>query len=38
MYAFEAITKSGAFAVFRFEDGEKAAKVLEELREGKIDA
>lgn len=30
MYAFEAITKSGAFAVFRFEDGEKAAKVMAE--------
>ena len=30
MYAFEAITKSGAFAVFRFEDGENAAKVLSE--------
>ncbi len=28
MYAFEAITKSGAFAVFRFEDGDKAREVL----------
>lgn len=28
MYAFEAITKSGAFAVFRFEDGVRGREVL----------
>ncbi len=28
MYAFKAMTKSGAFAVFRFEDGDKARSVL----------
>lgn len=28
MYAFEALTKSGAFAVFRFEDGDRAREVL----------
>lgn len=28
MYAFEALTKSGAFAVFRFEDGDRAHEVL----------
>ena len=28
MYAFEAQTKSGAFAVFRFEDGDRAREVL----------
>lgn len=29
MYAFESVTKSGAFAVFRFEDGDKARSVLD---------
>ena len=28
MYAFEALTKSVAFAVFRFEDGDRAREVL----------
>ena len=28
MYAFESLTKSGAFAVFRFEDGDRAREVL----------
>lgn len=29
MYAFKAMTKSGAFAVFRFEDGDEARAVLD---------